>query len=113
MTDQTEGSTILVIYDDYEVEEGVKGIWSTSVQAVRKIGILNTQELATNLKTFCKQMGDIFEGVTTSISHYELNSVEIVIETTARGEVKLVGSGLAGDLKGGIKLVFARQNQED
>jgi hypothetical protein len=64
-----EESGITVIYDDFERVEGEKGLWSASVQTVKKVGVLNAEELASNLKNFCKQMGEIFEGVTTAVKN--------------------------------------------
>jgi hypothetical protein len=112
MSENNEKASVLVVYEDYEQEEGAKGIWNTSVQAIRKVGILNTEELANNLRGFCKQMGEVFEGVTTAVKNYELKNVEIVVEITAKGEIKLIGSGMSSDIKGGIKLVFSKQNKE-
>jgi hypothetical protein len=54
-------------------------------------------------------MGNVFEGITTAVKNYELKNVEIVVEITAKGEVKLLGSGVTGDMKGGIKLIFSRE----
>jgi hypothetical protein len=110
MVQPTE-SPVLVIYDDYELQQGAKNIWNTSIPTVRKLGVLDTAKLADNLKELCKHLGTVFDKVTTAVENYELQTVEVVIDITAKGEVKLLGSGVSGDMKGGIKLVFSRQSR--
>ena len=39
---------------------------------------------------------------------YDLHSIELAIDITAKGEVRLIGS-LSTELTGGLKLVFIRQ----
>ncbi len=112
MSSTAGNSGVVILYDEYEQEEGAKGIWDASIRTVKKMGVLDTSALAANLQELCKQMGQIFEGVTTAVKNYELKNVEIVVDITAKGEVKLLGSGVTGDMKGGIRLVFSRQNRE-
>lgn len=107
MSDNIEQSSILVIYEDLEEVEGTKGIFGSALHAAQKIGVLNTEALTNNLKWFCNQMIGMFHGITTSVKNYELDKIEIVIEVTAKGEIKLVG-GVSSDLKGGVKLVFQK-----
>ena len=112
MVQQTQ-SEVLVVYDDYELEQGAKGIWDSSIQTVKKLGVLDTAKLADNLKQLCKHLGAVFENVTTAVENYELQTVEVVVDITAKGEVKLLGSGVSGDMKGGIKLVFSRHSRRE
>lgn len=111
-TKTEDKSKILIIYDEAEQQEGIKGPLSTTRQMVKKLGRLDTDELANNLNSFCKQIGEIFDGVTTSVKNYELQSFELTVDVTAKGEIRFVGS-VGGELKGGLKLVFIRQKQED
>lgn len=111
-TKSEDESKIQIIYDEVEQQEGIKGPLSTTKQMVKKIGRLDTEELASNLNSFCKQIGNIFEEVTTAVKNYELQSFELTVDVTAKGEIRFVGS-VGGELKGELKLVFIRQKQED
>lgn len=53
----------------------------------------------------------IFERVTTTIDRYELQSFEVALEVTAKGEIRFIGSA-ASEVKGGLKLVFARRDRQ-
>lgn len=111
MQKQANESTIVVIYDEYEEIQGGKGVWS-SIEAVRKIGILNTEELAKNLRNLCADMSRVFDDATSINNDFQLRTIEIVVEVSAKGEVRLVGNGLGGELKGGLKLVLSRTDQQ-
>ena len=109
MDEKSDQGGIVVLYNDYTQEQGSKSIWGTTVEAIRKVGILNTGELANNLRTFCTQMEEVFEGVVTNAHEYELSTVELVVEITAKGEIRLLGSGIGSDIKGGVKLVLSKR----
>ena len=98
--------SISIVYDEEEQEEGAKGPLSTKL--VRKIGKLDTKRLAENLSDFCKQIGKTFENVTTKVKNYELQSFELSVDITAKGEVRFIGN-IGGEIKGGLKLVFTKR----
>jgi hypothetical protein len=41
---------------------------------------------------------------------YELTHIELLVETTAKGEIRFIG-GASAEIKGGIKIVFERQTR--
>ena len=100
--------SISIIYDEIEQQEGAKGIWNSANQIIRKIGIVDIKKLTENLNDFCQQIGKVFQGVTTSVEDYELQSFELSVDITAKGEVRFIGS-LSSELKGGLKIVFTKQ----
>lgn len=108
MSEKSDRFNINIVYDELETYEGAKGIGSIAGQMVRKVGTLNTEELANNLSLFCQHIGQIFAGVTTTVKDYELHTFELVVEVSAKGEIRFIGSA-ASELKGGLKLVFTRQ----
>lgn len=105
-----ERTLIPIIYDQQELdqESGEKGIFTASLTQTRRIGELEVEHLAETLKQFCSTMGQTFQGVTTAINDFELRTVELSVDVTAKGEVRLIGS-LGTELKGGLKLTFERK----
>jgi hypothetical protein len=101
---------ITVVYTEYEAEEGGKSLFGTAQRVVTKVGQLDVGDLASNLSAFCRQIGQVFEAVSTPARDYELQRFELVLEVTAKGEVRFVGSA-GSELKGGLKLVFTRRDQ--
>jgi len=102
-------SSIAVVYSDYDAVEGEKAIFGGAKRAVTKMGVLDTAALADSLDSFCSDLGVVFERIGTAIGRYDLESIDVTIEVTAKGEIRLVGS--AGvEVRGGLKLTFARQS---
>jgi hypothetical protein len=101
---------ILVLYQEEETQpgDGSKGIFSNVRQKVMKVAPLNVDEFANNLQDLCNQMGDALARITPATGGYQLESFELAVEVTAKGEVKFIGS-VGTDLKGGVKLVFRRK----
>ncbi len=97
-----------IVYLDYEATAGEKGIGTTVRRAALKLGVLDTTRLAETLSAFSHELGAVFDEVATEISRYELETVEVTVEVTARGEVRLIGSAGA-EVTGGLKLVFSRR----
>jgi hypothetical protein len=44
--------------------------------------------LAKNLQSFCEEIGEAFDGVSTVVKSYQLDSVEITVQVSATGEVR-------------------------
>jgi hypothetical protein len=101
---------VTVVYVDYEGEEGEKAIFGSVRRMITRVGTLDATDLADNLEAFCRQMGTVFERVSTTIHQYELQSFEVALEVTAKGEVRFIGSA-ASEVKGGLKLLFARREE--
>lgn len=108
MKEEPNRSSICIVYNEVEMHDGSKGLGSMAGQIVRKVESLNTEELANNLASFCKSIGRVFDGVTTAVRDYELRSFELNVEVSAKGEIRFIGSA-ASEMKGGLKLVFTRQ----
>jgi hypothetical protein len=107
-----DASRITVVYQDYETAEGEKAFLGAVRQMVTKVGTLDAGEMAANLAAFCRQMGAVFERVTTAIDRYELEGFEVALEVTAKGEIRFVGSA-SSEVKGGLKLVFTRREASE
>lgn len=111
MSSERESSRIEIVFEEMEAQTGTKGFGRITERIVKKVGILNTDQLGNNLAAFCKQIGQMFEGISTSVRDYELDSFELAIEVTATGGIRFIGSA-STDVKGGLKLVFNRQRRE-
>lgn len=106
--DNNTPSRILILSDNIEASvEGEKGLWNAS-QMSRKVGEVQTSELAKNVSAFCDEIGKMFGGVKTTIENYELDEFEVSATINAKGEIALIGS-IGGEITGGIKLIFKRQ----
>jgi hypothetical protein len=73
-----------------------------------KVGTVSSDVLAKNLQSFCEEIGEAFDGVSTAVKNYQLDSVEITVQVSASGEVRMIG-GVSAELTGGLKLIFSRQ----
>jgi hypothetical protein len=102
------GSDIVIVYSEFERETGEKSILGASQRLVDRIGTVSSNTLARNLESFCEQVGEAFDGVSAVVKNYQLDTVEITVEVSAKGEVRLVGSA-STELRGGLKLIFSRQ----
>ena len=108
----SENTQITIIYDELEQDDGAKSVFDKPSELVRRVGKLDSDKLAQNLNSFCQEIGRIFEGISTSINDYELDRFELVVEVTASGQIQFIGS-VGGQVKGGLKLMFARHNAKE
>ena len=101
---------VLVLYQEEEVQsaDGSKGLFTNVREKVMKVAPLNVEEFTNNLQYLCNQMGDALDRMTPASHGYELESFELEVDVTAKGEVKFIGS-IGTDVKGGVKLVFRRK----
>jgi hypothetical protein len=95
-----------------EHQPGEKGFFDASRRLADKVGTVSSDVLAKNLQSFCEEIGEGFDGISTVLKHYQLDSVEITVQVSATGEVRLVG-GASTELSGGLKLIFSRQTLPD
>ena len=106
----SEGSAsgITILSSEFEHQAGQKGLFDASQRLADKVGTVSSDVLAKNLQSFCEEIGEAFDGVSTVVKNYRLDSVEITVQVSASGEVRLVG-GASTELTGGLKLIFSRQ----
>lgn len=64
--------------------------------------------LQANRSQFIRVVGGIFQQAET-VSGIELDEVQLSVEVTADGDVKLMGSGIGLEGKGAIALTFKRK----
>lgn len=73
---------------------------------------LDTEKLKTNLSSFVTGMTDVFEQISSSISDYSLDEIEITADVSVTGGVSLIGSAEVG-MTGGITLKFKRNSCDE
>jgi hypothetical protein len=73
---------------------------------------VSAQTLEQNMTHFLKVVGSLFSQAEQQAkvnSRMQLDEIELSVEISADGEVKLIGSGVKAGSKGAIKLKFKRQ----
>ncbi len=75
-----------------------------AVQAVQGVKV-SVEKLETNMSEFLSLVGSLFKKAEQN-SGMQLDEVELSVEITGDGEVKLVGSGVGIEAKGAITLKF-------
>ena len=103
----TSASGITVVSSEFEHRPGEKGFFDAR-RMVDRVGTVSSDVLAKNLQSFCEEIDKAFDGVETALRNYQLDSVEITVQVSATGEVRMVG-GASAQLTGGLKLTFSRQ----
>ncbi|MBD2452062.1 hypothetical protein H6G76_34110 [Nostoc sp. FACHB-152] len=87
-------------------EEVVKEPTSTKGDAVK----VDAQTLEQNMANFLQVVGRLFSRAEQQASSkMQLEEIELSVEISGEGEVKLIGSGVKASGKGAIKLTFKRQ----
>jgi hypothetical protein len=105
-------SGITIVSSEFEPRPGEKGIFDAPRRLADRVGTVSSDVLAKNLQSFCEEIGEAFDGVSTAVRNYQLDSVEITVQVSASGEVKMVG-GVSAELTGGLKLTFSRQTSSE
>ncbi|RZM76063.1 Pepco domain-containing protein [Leptolyngbya iicbica] len=105
-------NTIIVVTED--IPDGEKGLWGDAQNVVRRLREvkLPTDLLEQNMLTFLQMVGGMFTKVDTAIgaeADLKLDEVELSVEISTEGEVKLVAGGKAAG-KGAITLKFKRND---
>lgn len=98
-----------VITIDYGVDDGEKSFLSRTRTAVTQITRISSDTLAQNVATLCQYVGGVFEQASTASDTLELTGLEVHVQVTAKGEVRLVGATSA-EVNGGMKLIFQRRS---
>src|SRR5829696_4253174 len=105
-------SGITIISSEFEHQQGEKGIFDAPRRLADRVGTVSSDVLAKNLQSFCEEIDEAFDGIETAVRNYQLDSVEIMVQVSASGEVKMVG-GVSAELTGGLKLTFSRQTSSE
>jgi hypothetical protein len=108
VADEPRISIITFQQDDVE---GEKGVFSRPREVLVHVSSLATAALADNVSELCRHIGTIFRSASTAASELELQSLQVQIEISAKGEVRLVGAASA-ELTGGITLIFSRKESK-
>ncbi|AUT00515.1 hypothetical protein CLI64_09005 [Nostoc sp. CENA543] len=124
MTD-TSSDSIWIVTDEapqITVTEGTKGItgntrsWrEETTETTKSVGDavkVSTQKLEQEMAHFLEVVGRLFsraEQQAKTNNGMQLDEIELSVEISAEGEVKLIGNGAKAGGKGAIKLVFRRQ----
>lgn len=97
---------IPIVYVDSAT--GEKGLFSSSAQLAACAGVVNAEDLAENLAALCERLSAAFRRVHDAAGAFEMESVEVTLDLTAKGQVRLVAS-VSSEVKGGMKVVFKRR----
>lgn len=126
----TPSDTIWIVTDDtpqISIPDGVKGgttntrSWrepeSTrdNNQVVGDAVPVSAEKLEKNMTSFLQVVGRLFSRAEQEAkvnSGMQLDEIELSVEISGEGEVKLIGSGVKTGGKGAIKLTFKRQESK-
>ena len=105
---------IIVVAED--ATEGEKGLWGDAQNVVRRLREvrLSPDLLEKNMLAFLEMVGKLFNQADTVIgkeADLRLDEVELSVEISTEGEVKLVAGGKAAG-KGAITLKFKRPDSK-
>ncbi|MCL6754669.1 hypothetical protein KBT16_28285 [Nostoc sp. CCCryo 231-06] len=128
MSEIPQNDSIWIVTDEVpqiSIPDGVKGGsgntrgWgdettrdSTGSKGVGDAVKVSAQTLEQNMSHFLKVVGSLFSQAEQQAkvnSKMQLDEIELSVEISADGEVKLIGSGVKAGSKGAIKLKFKRQ----
>ena len=99
--------TISIIGKDYPQAQS-KGLSNHSQIGCKEV-LLET--LKVNLSTFISDLGETFNQMTAEISNYNLDEIEVNVDISVSGGVRLIGSMESG-MSGGVTLKFKRKKDE-
>jgi hypothetical protein len=85
--------------------EGSKNIFNA--QRVTETARASLDDVSQSLRSFCEGLQASFAEMATAMGHLSLNEIELSVELTAKGEVRLIAAASA-ETKGSIKLKFTR-----
>lgn len=105
--DPQSGIPVLYVEDP---ADGQKGLFGAAGHLGTRSAVLDSDELARNLSAICERLAGAFRQVHDAAGAYELECVEVTLDLTAKGEVRLIAS-VSSEIKGGMKLVFRRRDR--
>lgn len=97
-----------VITVDFGVDDGEKSVFSRTRAAVTQVTRISTDVLARGVADLCQYVGGVFDQASTASDTLELTGLEVHVQVTGKGEVRLVGATSA-EINGGMKLIFQRR----
>lgn len=103
MAKQSEMSVVVVD----EEESGDKAPFGRAREKLLRVTSVSAETLGQNVAALCEYVGQVFVTSQEAVGDLSLDAVEVTVEVTAKGEVRLVGAA-AAELKGGLKLCFKR-----
>jgi hypothetical protein len=90
---------------DILYEDDTPGSKGLSGRAVLRAGQVSTEALASSLRDLCAQVGAVFGETRRTVEGLELEGMDVTVEVTGSGEVRLVGA-VRAEVSGGITLRF-------
>jgi len=102
----SDNTKIDVLVREADDVEGTKA-WGTP-RVLEKFVTLDTTTIIERLSQFSSVISHNLSEVGAALPGFSLDSLELTVELTGKGEVRLIAAASA-ELKGGIKLVFARR----
>jgi hypothetical protein len=124
---ETPSDSIWIVTDDtpqISIPEGVRGVISrgsdwgdetretTGSKSATDAVKISAQKLEQEMTHFLQVVGRLFSRAEQQAkvnSGMQLEEIELSVEISGEGEVKLIGSGAKASGKGAIKLTFKRQ----
>jgi hypothetical protein len=124
----TPSDTIWIVTDDtpqISIPDGVKGgtttrSWEPEPTRDNSKGVgdavpVSAEKLEKNMTSFLQVVGRLFSRAEQEAkvnSGMQLDEIELSVEISGEGEVKLIGSGIKTGGKGAIKMKFKRQESK-
>lgn len=99
-----------IVTVDWPPADGEKAIFGRAREAAVRVATVGANTLAANVAEVCRYVGMVFQDASTAVDELELQSLQVQLEITAKGEVRLVGAA-STEVKGGITLVFVRREE--
>jgi hypothetical protein len=106
MTTESMAGIPIVYVDGPAV--GEKGLFGAAGHVVVRSAVVDSGELADNLSAVCGRLTDAFQRADDGTRAFELDTVEVTLDLTAKGQVRMIAS-VSSEIRGGLKLVFRRR----
>ncbi len=96
-------------------ENSTRNPWNSSTNVIKKTSQLSrvsVHKLETELSKFLQIMGGLFNRAQEQANQQtglKLDEIELSVEITGEGEIKLLGTGITTGTTGGIKLKFKKE----
>jgi hypothetical protein len=102
-------STLQIVVLETETVPNAKGLGSIT-RAVQSVREISPEELGNRFREFCISLNSALQNLTLPVSEMSLDQIELSVELTSKGEVRMIASASA-EIKGGFKLIFKRSTQ--
>lgn len=101
---ESQSTVSVVVIDD---DGGEKVVFGRTREKLLRVTSVSVGTLGENVTSLCEYVGRIFSMSQAAVGDLTLDTVEVTVEVTAKGEVRLIGAASA-EVKGGLKLQFKR-----